>query len=168
MSLIGIVLVSVALNALAQIGLRAGMKAAGFEPSLKWLGQLLVSWPFLSGLACYAVSIVVWLYVLSRLQVSLAYPFQAAGYILGAVLAWILLGEAIRPLNMLGLALIFLGLVCLSLEVARSGWRLCRLRRGRIRRPSPDSPTASGRDAGDGRGSQGPGGTVSRQCFCSG
>lgn len=119
--LIGIVLISVALNALAQVGLRAGMKAAGFEPSLKWAGQLLASWPFLSGLACYAVSIVVWLYVLSRLQVSLAYPFQGAGYILGAVLAWMFLGEGIRPLNMLGLALIFLGLVCLSLAVGKSG-----------------------------------------------
>lgn len=119
--LIGIVLISVALNALAQVGLRAGMKAAGFELSLKWAGQLLASWPFLSGLACYAVSIVVWLYVLSRLQVSLAYPFQGAGYILGAVLAWLFLGEGIRPLNILGLALIFLGLVCLSLEVGRGG-----------------------------------------------
>ena len=120
-SLIGIVLISVALNALAQIGLRAGMKAAGFELSLNRAVQLLASWPFLAGMACYAVSIVVWLYVLSRLQVSLAYPFQAAGYILGAFLGWVLLGEGIRPLNMLGLALIFLGLVCLSLEVGKSG-----------------------------------------------
>lgn len=119
LSLIGIVLVSVALNALAQIGLRAGMKSAGFEPSLKWASQLLASWPFLSGLACYAISIVVWLYVLSRLQVSLAYPFQAAGYILGAALAWLFLGEEVGPLNMLGLALIFLGLVCLSLAVGK-------------------------------------------------
>ena len=120
-SLIGIVLISVALNALAQVGLRAGMKAAGFEPSLRWAGQLLASWPFLAGMACYAVSIVVWLYVLSRLQVSLAYPFQAAGYILGAVLAWLFLGEGVRPLNVLGLALIFLGLACLSVGVAKGG-----------------------------------------------
>ena len=119
--LIGIVLISVALNALAQVGLRAGLKAAGFEPSLKWARQLLASWPFLGGMACYAVSIVVWLYVLSRLQVSLAYPFQAAGYVLGAVLAWMFLGEGVRPLNLLGLALIFLGLVCLSLAATKGG-----------------------------------------------
>ena len=96
------------------------MSAAGFEPSLKWAGRLLTSWPILAGLTCYAVSIVVWLYVLSRLQVSPAYPFQAAGYILGAVLAWMFLGEEIRPLNTLGLVLICLGLVCHSLGVAES------------------------------------------------
>ena len=120
-SLIGIVLVSVALNALAQVGLRAGMKAAGFDLSVRWAGQLLTSWPFLAGMGCYAVSIFVWLYVLSRLQVSLAYPFQAAGYILGAVVAWMFLGEVVRPVNMLGLVLIFLGLVCLSLGIANDG-----------------------------------------------
>ena len=97
------------------------MKATGFELSLKWASQVLTSLPFWAGMACYAVSIVVWLFVLSRLQVSLAYPFQAAGYILGSVIAWIFLGEVVKPINMLGLVLIFFGLVCLSLGIANDG-----------------------------------------------
>ena len=82
---------------------------------------MLTSLPFWAGMACYAVSIVVWLFVLSRLQVSLAYPFQAAGYILGSVIAWVFLGEVVKPINMLGLVLIFFGLVCLSLGIAKDG-----------------------------------------------
>ena len=120
-SLIGIVLISVALNALAQVCLRAGMKTTGFELTTRWASQVLTSLPFWAGMACYAVSIVVWLFVLSRLQVSLAYPFQAAGYILGSVIAWVFLGEVVKPINMLGLVLIFFGLVCLSLGIAKDG-----------------------------------------------
>ena len=119
--LVGMLLASVGLNALAQVFLRAGMKATGFELSLKWAGQQLASPPFLAGMGCYAVSIFVWLYVLSRLQVSLAYPFQAAGYVLGAVVAWKFLGETVSPLNIAGIALIFLGLVCLSAEIHKHG-----------------------------------------------
>lgn len=76
---------------------------------------------FWAGMACYAVSIVIWLYVLSRLQVSLAYPFQAASYILGSVIAWVFLGEVVKPINMLGLVLIFFGLLCLSLGITKDG-----------------------------------------------
>ncbi len=120
-SLIGIVLIPVALNALAQVFLRAGMKVTGFELSLKWASQLVSLLSFWAGLACYAVSIVIWLYVLSRLQVSLAYPFQAAGYILSSVIAYIFLGEVVKPINMLGLVLIFFGLLCLSLGITKDG-----------------------------------------------
>ena len=119
--LIGVLLASVALNALAQVFLRAGMKATEFEITLVWAGRQLTSLPLLAGMGCYAVSIFVWLYVLSRLQVSLAYPFQAAGYILGALVAWKFLDEPITPLNGLGMALILLGLVCLSLEIREHG-----------------------------------------------
>ena len=69
-----------------------GMKVTGFELSARWASQVLTSLPFWAGMACYAVSIVVWLFVLSRLQVSLAYPFQAAGYILGSVICMGLFG----------------------------------------------------------------------------
>ena len=34
------------------------------------------------GMFCYGMSIFLWIYVLSKVQVSLAYPFQALGYIL--------------------------------------------------------------------------------------
>ena len=119
--LIGMLLASIALNALAQVFLRAGMKATGFELSLVWAGRQLTSPAFLAGMGCYAVSIFIWLYVLSRLQVSLAYPFQAAGYVIGAVVAWRFLDEPISPLNGLGIALVLLGLVCLSLEIRQHG-----------------------------------------------
>lgn len=97
------------------------MKVTGFELSLKWASQLVSLLSFWAGMACYAVSIVIWLYVLSRLQVSLAYPFQAAGYILSSVIAYLFLGEVVKPINMLGLVLIFFGLLCLSLGITKDG-----------------------------------------------
>ena len=109
---------SVALNALAQVALRMAMRKSGFELSSAWALRQLASPAFLSGMLCYAVSLLLWLYVLSRIQVSLAYPFHAGGYILAAIVAWRFLGESPTWLNLLGMALIFLGLLCLSVGIA--------------------------------------------------
>ncbi|MGR3913288.1 MAG: EamA family transporter [Gammaproteobacteria bacterium] len=109
-----LILISVGLNALAQVLLRAGMKDAEFHWSFGWaLGQAL-SPGVIGGLMCYGVSIVLWLAVLSRVQVSLAYPFQALGYVFASLVAWRFLGEGMGALNVLGLALICAGVVVLS------------------------------------------------------
>ena len=113
------ILLSVALNALAQVLLRHGMSAAGDSPPLVWWS--LASWwgkvaspGVLGGFACYAVSIVLWLLVLSRVQVSIAYPFQALGYVFASLVAWRFLGEGITWTNGIGLALICAGVLVLS------------------------------------------------------
>ena len=46
---------------------------------------------------------------LSRLEVSLAYPMLSLGYVVNAVAAWWLFGEALGPLRCSGIALILLG-----------------------------------------------------------
>ncbi len=112
--MIPFILLSVGLNALAQVFLRHGMRGAEFTMSLQWLLGKAFSLSILGGMACYAVSIVLWLTVLSRVQVSLAYPFQALGYVFASTVAWRFLGEGMSFLNILGLALICAGVVILS------------------------------------------------------
>ena len=109
-----LLLFSVGLNAMAQIFLRYGMKDADFQPSLAWVVSKMLSPGILGGLACYAVSIVLWLAVLSKVQVSIAYPFQALGYVFASLVAWRFLGEGMTLLNVLGLALICAGVAVLS------------------------------------------------------
>lgn len=74
------------MNAAAQLCLKQGMRAVGpFAFSLENLlpvGLRVGLNPYvLLGLACYAVSVVVWLIVLSRVNVSYAYPLLSVGYI---------------------------------------------------------------------------------------
>ena len=69
------ILTGVLLNAGAQLLLKAGTNA---EP----LGLRLAIEPhILAGLACYVVSVVVWVVALSKVPVSMAYPMLSIGYV---------------------------------------------------------------------------------------
>lgn len=104
----------VLLNAVAQLLLKAGTNAVGaFEYSAEnvWpVGWKLATEPhILGGVACYVVSLVVWVLGLSRVPVSIAYPMLSIGYVLNAIAAWYLFGEAVTPMRLLGIGVIILG-----------------------------------------------------------
>ena len=116
-----IVMFGVFLNAIAQLLLKAGAGAVG--PIAGW-GALQRAAPTLAlhpavlgGLACYALSVVVWIVALSRVDVSVAYPMLSVGYVLNALLAMWLFGEAVSAQRWLGIAVILIGVTL----VARSG-----------------------------------------------
>lgn len=97
------ILAGVLLNAAAQLLLKAGTNAMP-------LGIRLAIEPHvLGGLACYAISVVVWVIALSRVPVSIAYPMLSIGYVVNAVAAWALLGEMVTPMRMAGIAVIVAG-----------------------------------------------------------
>lgn len=96
-------LAGVLLNASAQLLLKAGTNAMP-------LGLRLALEPhILGGLACYAVSVVVWIIALSRVPVSMAYPMLSIGYVVNAIAAWQLLGESLSPLRIAGIGVIIAG-----------------------------------------------------------
>ena len=109
-----LVITGVLLNAAAQLLLKAGTNAVGhFEFSaanLVPVGMKLAFEPhILGGVACYVVSLVVWIMALSRVEVSIAYPMLSIGYVVNAVAAWYLLGEAVTPMRLVGIGIIILG-----------------------------------------------------------
>ena len=59
-------------------------------------------------------SIILWLWVLSKVDVSLAYPFQALGYIVVTILAWLIFQEDINLTRIIALIFISLGLIILA------------------------------------------------------
>jgi multidrug transporter EmrE-like cation transporter len=117
----GLVLLGVLLNAAAQLLLKAGTNAIGqFEFSaanLAPIGWKVATQPhILGGLSCYAVSVVVWIMALSRVEVSIAYPMLSVGYVVNALAAYLLFGEAVGLQRLVGIGIIIVG-VCI---VARS------------------------------------------------
>jgi multidrug transporter EmrE-like cation transporter len=109
-----LVLAGVLLNAAAQLLLKAGTNRIGeFAFSLENVvpvGLKVASSPFvLGGLACYAVSVVVWILALSRVPVSVAYPMLSIGYIVNAVAAWLLFGESLAAQKLVGIGFIVVG-----------------------------------------------------------
>jgi multidrug transporter EmrE-like cation transporter len=111
---LSLLMTGVLLNAAAQLLLKAGTNAVGvFEFSrdnIVPIGLRLALEPhIMGGLACYVVSVVVWIMALSRVEVSVAYPLLSVGYLVNALAAWYLFGEAVTPMRMLGIGIIIVG-----------------------------------------------------------
>ena len=107
-------MLGVLLNATAQLLLKAGTNAVGqFEFSagnIIPVGMKLALEPhILGGLACYVVSVAVWIIGLSRVEVSIAYPMLSLGYVLNAAAAWYLFGEAVSLTRLAGIGIIIIG-----------------------------------------------------------
>jgi multidrug transporter EmrE-like cation transporter len=115
----GWLMTGVALNAvLAQLGLKNATATTGFIEGTRqglWTAaqQLSVSVSF--WLALLATGFRWWWIVgLSRLPVSQAYPVLSVGYVITALLAWMLFGETLSLERWAGIGLIILGVVLVS------------------------------------------------------
>jgi multidrug transporter EmrE-like cation transporter len=109
-----LVLAGVLLNAAAQLLLKAGTNRIGefafSAVNVLPVGMKIASSPFiLGGIGCYVVSVVVWILALSRVEVSIAYPMLSIGYVVNAVAAWYLFGEAVSAQRMVGIGTIIVG-----------------------------------------------------------
>lgn len=109
-----LILTGVLLNAAAQLLLKAGTNAIGhFEFHVDKLIpvalKLATEAHIIAGMACYAVSLVVWIMALSRVPVSIAYPMLSIGYVINAFVAWQWFGEALTAQKLAGIGLVVVG-----------------------------------------------------------
>jgi len=118
--LLGLILLSVSLSALAQVALKLGMSGAGVTRALADGGAAQVAWAVasewrvLGGLVLYFASAAAWLFVLARLQVSAAYPFVGLGFVLTLLLGWAWLGDTLSVGRVLGTLLVAAGVVLIA------------------------------------------------------
>ena len=114
LTVFSLLLTGVLLNVTAQLLLKAGTLRVGefafTADNIVPIGLQLATQPFiLAGLACYVVSVVVWILGLSRVPVSIAYPMLSIGYVVGAMAAWYLFGESLTAQKMVGIGFIIIG-----------------------------------------------------------
>ena len=114
-----LLLTGVLLNAAAQLFLKAGTNRVGefaftIDNVIPVGMKLAANPPILAGLACYVVSLVVWILGLSRVPVSVAYPMLSLGYVINAFLAWTLFGEALAVQKLVGIGFIVIGVVLVA------------------------------------------------------
>jgi drug/metabolite transporter (DMT)-like permease len=99
--------------------LKKGMLLLGpLEFSLKNLGTLFVNgikngylWV---GLFCYFGAFILWLFILSQVKLSAAYPIGALVYVLIIFASWLLFKESIGPYQLIGSFLIITGVLFLA------------------------------------------------------
>lgn len=119
---------AITLGAFGQISLKYGMRQYGDlgAPGLGLVSGVVraIFTPYvLLGLACYAVSSGFWLVVISPggWALSYAYPMIAISYVGVVLLSRLLLGEAVQPLQWVGILLMCAGLVLVARFGAATG-----------------------------------------------
>ena len=114
----------VALNAAAQLFLKAATRASGMlvldsgEVSWQAASLLIRALPLWMGLTCYGASVILWLGALSRVPVSVAYPLLSLGYVLNALAAAYLFAEPLTLAKAFGIGLIIAGVIVISRAAA--------------------------------------------------
>src|SRR3546814_15785150 len=94
-----LILASVSLSALAQLALKIGTTAAAGGRSTGIggeIGGLAQSPMIILGLGLYGIGALLWLFVLGRAPLSLAYPFVGIGFILTILAGAFWLHERVR------------------------------------------------------------------------
>lgn len=111
------VVLLIAFNALitatAQIVLKLGVnKIGGFIPgeSTQFFIKAISSPYVIGGTALYGISLGLWLIILSKANVSYAYPIMGLSYVFSIILAVLVLDEKVVTWQWFGTALIVLGI----------------------------------------------------------
>jgi len=107
-------LTGVLLNAAAQLLLKAGTNVLGVitltrDHWMETFGRMATQGYFITGVILYGVSLIVWIMGLSRVPVSVAYPMLSLGYVVNAIAAHYLFGEAVTTTRWLGIGCIIVG-----------------------------------------------------------
>lgn len=114
-----LIFISVSISAIAQVTLKHGMSSPSVQQGLagSWhqvviaVASNIYVW---LGLVFYALGAVLWLGVLAKVDVSVAYPFVGLGFILTALLGVFLLGEAFSVIRFVGTCLVVLGIILVT------------------------------------------------------
>lgn len=113
------IIFSVIMGVIGQICLKFGMMNIGrftsnINNTVNLLIRALSSPIIIAGFLCYGVSALSWLIVLSRVELSYAYPMVSFGYVLVVLLSWILFNENVTFLRLIGVITICLGVFLIS------------------------------------------------------
>ena len=110
-----IIILVAATAATAHILLKIGMNQVGevnveaLKTPGKLVGQLVTTPAILAAIPVYAISNVGWLVVLSRLNLSVAYPFLASLYIFLPIFSMLFLSETLSTQHWAGIVVIGIG-----------------------------------------------------------
>jgi multidrug transporter EmrE-like cation transporter len=112
-------LVSISLSALAQVMLRKAMLTVGVLPGgaaqvPEFAFRLMLNGFFVAGMISYVLSVGAWLLVLSKTEVSAAYPLVSIGFVITAIMGFAFMGEHVTLARMSGIAVICAGVFLIT------------------------------------------------------
>lgn len=112
-----LILSSVLLNCSAQLLIRKGMLVAGEMSMISMvhnIGSLITNIWLWGAVFAYGVSFILWLAVLAKTPVSIAFPFLSIGYVVVTICGYFFFDERISILQICGLIAICAGVILIS------------------------------------------------------
>ncbi len=110
---LALLLISVLLGSVGQVLAKLGARGLHPQLSLQGLGrlffQVLTTPVLLIGLICFGSSFLLWLVVVSKMELSFAYPMVSLGYLVVVLASWVLFKENLSWLRLAGLLMICMG-----------------------------------------------------------
>ena len=122
MSQLPLILGTVSLVVCGQLLLKAGMRRVGvvdaerLRSPLALIANVARTPAVVGGLTIYGVSALAWIVVLSRTELSFAYPFLSLAYVIVTVAAVRLLGERFSARQWAGLVAVVFGVLLVALS----------------------------------------------------
>ncbi len=97
--------------ATGQILFKYGATQAGIVQGLQGWIDLLLKPVIVLALTLYAFSTILWLWLLQKIPLTIAYPFAALAFLLVPIGAWIFFREPLNLRSLLGVCLILAGVI---------------------------------------------------------
>jgi len=111
-------LIAVVVSVIGQLFVKKGLNLLGNLDFSKGViivfSKMVVSPYVLLGFGIYFLAVFFWLYALTKVDLSFAYPFLALSYVLVILLSWLFLGENISYLRLVGVLVICFGVFIVS------------------------------------------------------
>lgn len=114
LTVVGEVLLKLGVNAVS-----ARVGAFSLSPDVLW--ATFTDWRVIMGFALVFGGALFWLGVISRVNLSFAYPLLALNYVLILIPSRWLLGEAITPSKLIGAVIVVIGVVVITWGAASQG-----------------------------------------------
>lgn len=96
------------------------MQAATGHGGAVMVMALITSPWLIGGILVYGLSVLVWLAVLSKVDVSFAYPFVALGMVVTTLAGRFILGEDLPAMRLVGLTVIVFGVLIVASSYTRA------------------------------------------------
>jgi drug/metabolite transporter (DMT)-like permease len=107
-----LIILTVCLNTAGQFMMKAGINKIGkieLVRFIEFLPRIVSSWFVIGGFLSYAFSAVLWIVILSRAELSWAFPMVSLSYVITAILSPFLLDEAFSIQRFVGIIVICIG-----------------------------------------------------------
>jgi uncharacterized membrane protein len=110
-----LIIVNVFLLVLGQLLWKQGIMQTGFHMSVAGMIKMATNWYIIGGMFVYVFATVIWLYILSKKNISSVYPLQSLCYVVALFAGWLIFKEQLSIKHWIGVSFIVVGAFIINL-----------------------------------------------------